>query len=169
VVGWVDLQGADVEKRLEYFSQYPVIKGWRHIAQAEPDNFLLGEPFQRGISALGGMGYTYDVLIYHHQLKPALEMIKRFPNQQFVIDHCAKPNIRRKDIKEWAAVMKDLAKLDHVYCKLSGLLTEAEWKSWKPADFYPGPSLFDAFGTDRLMRQRLASHSSSGIMCSGRA
>jgi len=152
VVGWVDLQDADVEKRLEYFSQYPVIKGWRHVAQAEPDNFLLGEAFQRGIAALGAMGYTYDVLIYHHQLKPALEMVKRFPNQQFVIDHCAKPNIRRKDIQEWAAVMKDLAKLDNVYCKLSGLLTEAEWKSWKPVDFYPYLDVvFDAFGTDRLM------------------
>ena len=152
VVGWVDLQDAEVEKRLEYFSQYPVIKGWRHIAQAEPDNFLLSEPFQRGIATLGAMGYTYDVLIYHHQLKPALEMVKRFPNQQFIIDHCAKPNIRRKDIKEWAAVMKDLAQLDYVYCKLSGLLTEAEWKSWKPADFYPYLDVvFDAFGTDRLM------------------
>jgi L-fuconolactonase len=152
VVGWVDLLGDDLEKRLEYFSQYPVIKGWRHIAQAEPDNFLLGEKFQKGIAALGAMGYTYDVLIYHHQLKPALEMVGRFPNQQFVIDHCAKPNIRRRDIKEWAAVMKDFAKLDYVYCKLSGLLTEADWKSWKPADFYPYLDVvFEAFGTDRLM------------------
>ena len=152
VVGWVDLQSADIEKRLDYFSQYPIIKGWRHIAQAEADNFLLGPKFQHGIAAIGARGYTYDVLIYHYQLKAALELVSQFPNQRFVIDHCAKPNIKRKDIKEWAVLMKEMAKLDNVECKVSGLLTEAEWKAWKPADFYPYLDVvFEAFGTDRLM------------------
>jgi len=152
VVGWVDLQSPDIEKRLDYFSQYPIIKGWRHIAQAEVDNFLLGPKFQNGIAAIGARGYTYDVLIYHYQLKSALELVSQFPNQRFVIDHCAKPNIKRKDIKEWAVLMKEMARLGNVECKVSGLLTEAEWKSWKPADFYPYLDVvFEAFGTDRLM------------------
>ena len=152
VVGWVDLQNENIEKRLEYFSQYSTIKGWRHIVQGEPNDFLLRENFQRGIAALQPYGYSYDVLIYHHQLKPALKFISKFPDQKFVIDHCAKPDIANKNIDEWKLLMQQIAKHPNVYCKLSGLLTEAKWKQWSPGEFYPYLDVvFDAFGTDRLM------------------
>jgi L-fuconolactonase len=152
VVGWVDLQDEKVAERLQYFSQFPVIKGFRHVAQSEPNDFLLRKDFQRGIAALQAYGYTYDVLIYHHQLKPALELVSRFPGQKFVIDHCAKPDIAHKKIDEWKALMQEIASLPNVYCKLSGLLTEAKWKEWSPGEFYPYLDVvFEAFGTDRLM------------------
>lgn len=152
VVGWVDLRNENIEKRLEYFSQYPIIKGWRHIAQSEPNDFLLRPDFQRGIAAIRPFGYTYDILIYHYQLKAALEFAGRFPDQPMIVDHCAKPDIRKKEINEWAGLMKEMGKLPHVYCKLSGLFTEAAWKHWIPADFYPYLDVvFEAFGTDKLV------------------
>ena len=152
VVGWVDLQNENIEERLQYFSQYPIIKGWRHIVQSEPDDFLLRKNFQRGIQTLQPYGYTYDILIYHHQLKPALEFVSQFPEQKIVIDHCAKPDIANKKIDEWKSLIQEIAKHPHVFCKLSGLFTEAKWKQWSPADFYPYLDVvFDAFGTDRLM------------------
>jgi L-fuconolactonase len=152
VVGWVDLQSGDVDKRLEYFSQYPVIKGWRHVVQSEPDDFLLCPDFQRGIAALQPYNYTYDILIYHYQLKPALEFVSKFPETKLIIDHCAKPDIVHKKIDEWKADMQAIAKHPNVYCKLSGLFTEAQWKAWSAADFYPYLDVvFDAFGTDRLL------------------
>ena len=152
VVGWVDLLHKNLEERLQFFSQYDVIKGWRHVVQSEPDDFLLREDFQNGIRALGKYNCTYDILIYHHQLRPALEFVSKFPNQKFVIDHCAKPGIGKKDIDEWKALMKKMAQQPNVYCKLSGLFTETKWKQWSAGDFYPYLDVvFEAFGTDRLM------------------
>jgi len=152
VVGWVDLQKEDVPGRLEYFSQYPVIKGWRHIVQSEPDDFLQRENFCRGIGLLQSFNYTYDILIYHHQLRPALKFVSRFPEQPFVIDHCAKPNIASKQIEEWKTLMKEMGKHPNVYCKISGLFTEAKWKEWSAGDFYPYLDVvFEAFGADRLL------------------
>ena len=152
VVGWVDLQAANLAERLDYFSQYPIIKGWRHIAQAEANDFLSGEKIQRGIAALGPRGYSYDILIYHYQLKSAIDLVNKVPDQPFMLDHCAKPDIKNKSIGEWTDGIKQLAKNAQVYCKLSGLLTEAAWKEWKPADFYPYfDVVFDAFGVDRLV------------------
>ncbi len=129
VVGWIDLQNEKIEERLNYFSQYPIIKGWRHIVQAEPDDFLLRPAFQRGVSALQQYNYTYDVLIYPRQLKPALAFVAKFPEQKLVIDHCAKPGIAAKEINEWALRIKEIAQHPNVYCKLSGLFTEAKWKA----------------------------------------
>jgi L-fuconolactonase len=152
VVGWIDLQNDNIEERLHYFSQYPIIKGWRHVVQGEPDDFLLRPAFQRGIRALQPFGFTYDVLIYHHQLKPALEFVSKFPEQKMVIDHCAKPDIANKKIDDWKLLMQQIAKHPNVYCKLSGLFTEAKWKQWSPAEFYPYLDVvFEAFGTDRLL------------------
>ncbi|MGZ5220347.1 MAG: amidohydrolase family protein [Chitinophagaceae bacterium] len=152
VVGWVDLQNDNIEKRLLYFSQYPVIKGWRHVVQGEPDDFLLRPAFQKGVRALQTYNYTYDVLIYPRQLKAALDFVSKFPEQKLVIDHCAKPDIAGKKIDEWAATMKEIAQQPNVYCKLSGLFTEAKWKQWSPADFYPYLDIvFNAFGTNRLL------------------
>lgn len=152
VVGWIDLQKENVDERLNYFSQYPVIKGWRHVVQSEPDDFLLRPAFLKGVSALQPYNYTYDVLIYPKQLKTALEFVSKFPEQKLVIDHCAKPNIAAKEIDEWATSIEAIAKNPNVYCKLSGLFTEAKWKQWSPADFYPYLDIvFNAFGTDRVL------------------
>lgn len=152
VVGWVDLLNKNLEERLQFFSQYNIIKGWRHVVQSEPDDFLLRTDFQNGIRALQQYDYTYDILIYHYQLKAALELVSKFPEQKFVVDHCAKPDIGKKDIEEWRTSINELAKHTNVYCKLSGLLTETRWKQWSPADFYPYlDTVFEAFGTDRLM------------------
>ena len=152
VVGWIDLLNKNLEERLQFFSQYNIIKGWRHVVQSEPDDFLLRADFQNGIRALQLYSYNYDILIYHYQLKAALEFVSKFPEQKFVIDHCAKPDIGKKDIEEWKRSINEIAKHTNVYCKLSGLLTETRWKQWSPADFYPYlDTVFEAFGTDRLM------------------
>jgi len=152
IVGWVDLQKENVEERLQYLYENQMIKRWRHIVQSQPNDFLSGKNFQRGIAALQPYNYTYDVLIYHHQLKPALEFISLFPEQKFVIDHCAKPDVSNKKIDEWKSLMLEIAKPPNVYCKLSGLFTEAKWKEWSPNEFYPYLDVvFEAFSTDRLM------------------
>ncbi|MBO9564512.1 MAG: amidohydrolase family protein [Niastella sp.] len=152
VVGWIDLQADNITERLEHFTRYSSIRGYRHVVQAEPDDFLLRPNFQRGVRALKPYNYTYDVLIYHNQLKPAIEFVSQFPDQKLIIDHCAKPDIRHKKIDEWKVLMKEIAQQPNVYCKLSGLFTEAAWKTWSSAEFYPYLDVvFEAFGTDRLV------------------
>ena len=152
VVGWVDLQADNVEERLQFFSQYPIIKGYRHVVQGEPLDFLARENFRRGVRALKAFNYTYDILIFHYQLQPAIDFVRAFPEQPFVIDHCAKPDIRKRNIEEWKAGMKAIAQFPNVCCKLSGLFTEANWKEWSAADFYPYLDVvFEAFGVNRLL------------------
>jgi L-fuconolactonase len=152
VVGWLDLRAANLEEKLAEFSQYSIIKGYRHIVQGEPDDFLLKEDFQKGVAALKSYNYTYDVLIYPRQLKAAASFVGKFPDQKLIIDHCAKPDIKNKKIEEWKTGMEEIAKHPNVYCKLSGLFTEAAWKEWSPSDFYPYLDIvFKAFGTDRLI------------------
>jgi len=152
VVGWIDFREAEIEKRLAYFSQYPVIKGWRHIVQAEPAGFLTDPSFLKGIRMLQQYGYTYDLLIREHQLAEAVAFARELPEQPIVVDHMAKPAIHKKEFAAWEKGIRSLAALPNVYCKLSGLLTEANWKQWSAADFYPCLDVvMDAFGTQRLM------------------
>ena len=152
VIGWIDFRKSDIDQRLHYFSQYPVIKGWRHIVQDVADDFLLDADFQRGISLLAARNYTYDVLIYPRQLESALIFVSKFPDLKIVIDHCAKPSIGGKDNERWSTLISEIAKHENVYCKVSGLFTEAKWKEWSPADFYPClDTVFSAFGTERLL------------------
>jgi len=152
VVGWVDLCAADVEARLDHFFQYPQIKGFRHIVQAEKPGFMLRDDFKKGIKALGSLGLTYDILIFPSQLEDTLSLVSQFPEQAFVIDHCGKPDIANNKIDEWRPLIKDIADRPNVCCKLSGLLTEAKWKEWSAGDFYPYLDVvFEAFGTDRLL------------------
>ena len=152
VVGWVDLRKDNCAERLQYFSQYPIIKGWRHIVQAEATGFLKDEKFLAGIALLQTMGYTYDLLIYPHQLEEAADFTARFPEQKFVLDHGAKPEIRDQKINEWKAGIRALAAHPNTCCKLSGLFTEARWKDWRAGEFYPYLDvLVEAFGTQRLL------------------
>jgi len=153
VVGWTDLRSPDISERLDYFSQFEKLAGFRHIVQGEQDvNFLLRKDFCRGIAALEQHGFTYDILVFPHQLGAVLEFVRRFPNQKFVIDHLAKPYIKDGFFDGWAALMREIAKHENVYCKVSGLVTEAEWNGWKYADFVPYLDLVtEAFGIERLM------------------
>lgn len=153
IVGWVDLQDEHVDQALEKYSKYEKVKGFRHVVQEEPDhNFLLRQKFLKGISCLEKYGFVYDILIFPHQLGAALEFVKRFPNQKFVIDHIAKPYIKAGYYDGWAVLMKEIAKLENVFCKLSGMITEADYKTWTPEQITPYMELtLDAFGPNRIM------------------
>ncbi len=153
VVGWVDLQTDDIEERLAYFSQFPKLVGFRHIVQAEPDDqFLLRPQFTRGIDYLRKFNFTYDILIYPHHLPVATQFVSLFPDQPFVLDHLAKPLIKDKRIEPWATDIKRLSTHQNVSCKLSGMVTEADWRHWKREDFTPYLDIvLEAFGPKRLM------------------
>ena len=153
VVGWIDLRSPQVAKRLKFFSKFEKLRGFRHVAQDEPDDrFLVREDFARGIAGLLPFGFTYDILIYPRQLPAALDLIARFPEQPFVIDHLAKPEIKARNRSGWAALMQKIAAHGNVYCKLSGMVTEADWRRWKKEDFRPYLDVvFGAFGPRRLM------------------
>ena len=152
VVGWVDLSAEDLSKRLEVFSKNPLFKGVRHVLQAEKEGFMLKDQFLRGISELKNFNLTYDILIYPNQMEEARLLIEKNPNQPFVLDHLAKPYIKQQKIKNWASDIKELAKYKNVYCKLSGMVTEADWNHWQFENFKKYLSVaFDTFGSDRLM------------------
>lgn len=152
VVGWVDLRSPNLHRDLQSFAGERKLVGVRHIVQSEPDGFLLQEDFLRGISVLEEIDLAYDILIYEKHLPTAVEFLKHFPKQRFVLDHLAKPAIKRKEIETWARGMRELAKFSNVYAKLSGLVTEADWQSWRPEDFRPYLDVaFEHFGPRRLM------------------
>ena len=152
VVGWVDFRSNKINERLDYFSQFKTLKGFRHVVQGEPSGFLRQKDFLFGISQLEKYNFTYDVLIYHYQLQEAIEFVKLFPNQKFVIDHLAKPDIKNKEFTNWSKGMKELSSFDNVFCKLSGFTTEANWISWKPDDFNPYfEFILKTFGAKRLL------------------
>ncbi|MBA4054043.1 MAG: amidohydrolase [Marivirga sp.] len=153
VVGWVDLQSDDIHERLHDYSQFKKMKGFRHVLQGEKQrDFMLRPAFMRGISALHAFGYTYDILIFPDQLKFAEKFIKEFPYQPFVIDHLAKPYIRDRKMDEWKKGILSISKYDNVSCKVSGMVTEADWNAWKNEDFKPYLDVIvEGFGMDRLM------------------
>lgn len=152
VVGWVDLQSAQLPDRLQDLSQYKVIKGYRHVAQAEPDDFLTRPAVIEGIRQLASFGLTYDILIYPTQLKAALHLVRSVPEVSFVIDHLAKPFIKKREISRWSNFMAEIAKNKHVSCKLSGMVTEGDWQDWSKKDFFPYMDvIFETFGPDRIM------------------
>lgn len=153
VIGWVDLRAANVDERFENYSQFKKMKGFRHVLQGETDRlFMLNPQFMNGINALRKYNYTYDILVYTDQLIYIEQLVKAFPNQRFVIDHIAKPDIKNKKINGWSKDIKALSVYNNVWCKVSGMVTEADWQNWKQADFDPYLDIiFDAFGTKRLM------------------
>lgn len=153
VVGWVDLRADNLEARLEHYKQFPRLKGFRHIVQGEPDKrFLLRPDFMKGVGALQHYDLTYDILIYPHQLPAAAEFVKAFPDHRLVIDHIAKPYIAKQSIEGWEGYMREIASYPQVYCKLSGMVTEADHRHWKAADFRPYLDIvLETFGPERLM------------------
>ena len=153
VVGWVDLQAADISEQLERLSKYDKLKGFRHVLQGEQDRALMLKPaFLNGIGKLAKFGFSYDILIFPDQLKYVIEFVKQFPDQRFVLDHIAKPDIKHGKIADWKADIMELAKYENVYCKVSGMVTEADWAEWTPADFTPYLDvIFGAFGSNRVL------------------
>jgi len=152
VVGWVDLRSPQLTERLEYYSAFKKLKGFRHIVQAEPIGFMRSPEFSKGISALKNFNFTYDILIYPHQIQDAIWLVQEHPDQKFVLDHMAKPVIREKEFSNWSAGIKELASYENVWCKLSGMVTEAVWKEWTQDDFKPYLDfVIQYFGTNRVM------------------
>jgi len=153
VVGWVDLRATNVQERLAHYAQFPLLKGVRHIVQGEPDrNFLLREDFGRGIAALAAFGLTYDILIYPHQLPAAAAFVEKFPDLPMVLDHLAKPDFETGELKGWEQHIRAIGKQQQVYCKLSGMVTEADLQNWKKEDFTPFLDVvMESFGPRRLM------------------
>jgi L-fuconolactonase len=151
VVGWVDLCAPDLAERLVRLADEKLC-GIRHIAQAEPADFLARSSVVRGIGKLRDFGLTYDILIYPRQLPAALTLLDRLPEQRFVIDHMAKPEIRRGLLEPWASRMRAVAARPNAWCKVSGLVTEADWVRWRPEDILPYLDIvLAAFGPERLM------------------
>lgn len=153
VVGWVDLRSDTLEKKLDALAHNRKLVGFRHIVQGEADPlFVLDPKFRRGLEIIFERGYTYDLLIYPHQLISALELVRKFPEHPIVIDHIAKPYIARRYIEGWAVMMGEISKYEQVRCKVSGMVTEAEWSAWEPADIHPYMDVVtDCFSPDRLM------------------
>lgn len=153
VIGWVDLRSPNVKSQLAEFAPNPKLLGVRHIVQSEPDDrFLLNPEVLRGVASLKEFGLTYDILIYPRHLPVATEFVTRFPEQRFVLDHMAKPTIKSGEMQPWKTGIAALAKFENVTCKLSGLVTEADWSNWKPEHITPYLDVaFEAFGADRLM------------------
>jgi L-fuconolactonase len=153
VVGWVDLQSPQVHSQLEAFAKNPKLVGVRHVVQGEPDDrFLLRPEFLRGISVLEEFDLAYDILIYTRYLPVTAEFVRHFPGQRFVLDHLAKPPIKSGSLQPWAHGLRELAAFPNVLCKLSGLVTEADWQQWKPEQLAPYIAVaFDCFGPERLM------------------
>jgi len=153
VVGWVDLRSPRVRFELESLTGKSKLVGVRHIVQSEPDEgFLLQPDFLRGIAMLEEFGLAYDILIYARHLPVAAEFVARFPRQRFVLDHMAKPPIKGGALDAWARGIQGLAAFPNVYCKVSGLVTEADWQAWKPEDIRPYLDVaFECFGPSRLM------------------
>jgi len=153
VVGWVDLCSPELPAQLDRFASHPKFVGVRHIVQDEADDeFMMRPEFRRGVSQLKDYGLTYDLLLYPRHLPIAVKLVREFPEQPFVLDHIAKPFIADGVIEPWNRNIRYLANFDNVWCKISGMVTEARWKHWRAEDFRPYLDLvFAAFGPERLM------------------
>jgi len=153
VVGWAPIADRNFSAILEKLRTSRKLKGLRHIIQAEPDDeFILRQEFGAGIKALSGSGLVYDILIYERHLPAAIRFVDRHPNQVFVLDHLAKPRIKERLLEPWRTQVLELAKRENLYCKLSGMVTEADWTEWTASDLRPYVHVaLEAFGPARLM------------------
>jgi L-fuconolactonase len=152
VVGWADLGTDQLDEILDRYSEKEKLVGFREVLQAKDPQYMLRKEFIRGVQKLGNRGLTYDILTYPQHLTAAKQLINKCPNQKFVIDHLSKPQIKEGDWKEWKKALIPLAERELVYCKLSGMATEADWKKWTPSDLFPYLEIaLELFGPNRLM------------------
>jgi L-fuconolactonase len=153
VVGWAPIASPEFPQVLERFHPFQKLKGFRHVVQDEPDDdFLLRPDFNDGIALFKQHGLVYDILIFERQLPAAISFVDRHPSQVFVLDHIAKPRIRDRVLEPWNTNIRELARRENVFCKLSGMVTEADWAHWRPQDLQPYfDVVLDAFGPKRLM------------------
>ena len=153
VVGWAPIASPEFPQVLERFQHFQKLKGFRHVVQDEPDDaFLLRPDFNAGIAQFKSYGLVYDILIFERQLPAAISFVDRHPSQVFVLDHIAKPCIRDRVLEPWRTNIRELARRQNVYCKLSGMVTEALWAQWSLPDLLPYfETVLEAFGPKRLM------------------
>ena len=152
VVGWSDLKSDALVETLEKYAENSKLVGFREVLQSRDPRYMLQDEFIRGIHKIGAQGYSYDILIFPYHLEASLELVKKCPDQRFVIDHLAKPYIKDGEWKEWKKAMTPLAERELVHCKLSGIITEADWKTWTPAELFPYLEItLELFGPSRLM------------------
>ena len=153
VVGWVALADPKVKRDLEQLSTHAKLKSVRHLLHDEPDDFyMLREDFNRGINLLNDFDLRYDLLIFERHLQQTIQFVDRHPNQIFIIDHMAKPRIREGMLSPWKESLTELARRENVFCKLSGLVTEASWQSWTEGELDPYLQVvLTAFGATRVM------------------
>ena len=152
VVGWAPLASPDFAETMQRFAGRGKLRGLRHVLQGEPAGYMLGAAFNEGVSQLKAMGLTYDVLVYERQLDEAIAFVDRHPEQPFVLDHVAKPLIRDGVLEPWATKIQELARRENVWCKVSGMVTEADWNSWTAESLRPYLDVVtEAFGPYRLM------------------
>ncbi|MEQ8209654.1 MAG: amidohydrolase family protein [Lacipirellulaceae bacterium] len=152
VVGWVPLLTDELPAALEEFSSETKLKAVRHVVQDEPDDFLLRDDFNEGVALLAANGLVYDVLIFERQLPAAIEFVDKHTDQSFVLDHIAKPKIGADELEPWRTNLLKLAERENIVCKLSGMVTEADYQSWTPQQLQPYlETVLEAFGPKRLM------------------
>jgi L-fuconolactonase len=152
VVGWAPLVDPRIESILEPLAASPSLKGLRHVLQDEDDSYIMRADFLRGVGALERHRLVYDILVFERQLPSAIALVDRFPNQAFVLDHIAKPRIRDGAISPWRENIREIARRPNVSCKLSGMVTEADWDAWTPEQLKPYfAAVLDAFSPRRLM------------------
>lgn len=153
VVGWIPLSAKNIQEVLEKYASSKWLKGVRHVVQGEPDpEFILGKAFNEGIKQLKKYDLVYDILIFEHQLPNTIRFVDQHPDQVFVIDHIAKPVIKENKIIDWEKNIRELAKRENVSCKISGMVTEANFKNWTVEQLQPYfDVVLEAFGPERLM------------------
>lgn len=152
VVGWIDLRSTEVNDQLAYYKQFKKLVGFRCIMQGQPDEaYLSNTNFIKNLNSLKEFNYTYDLLVYHHQLPSLLKLIDKVPENKLILDHIGKPNIKEKKFSKWKENIFELAKHPGIYCKLSGMITEANYSTWIYDDIVPYMDVVgEAFGTDRI-------------------
>jgi L-fuconolactonase len=153
VVGWLDLCAPTIEHDLADYADQKKLKGLRMLIhdRADPD-FAISAPHVNGVSKLAGLGLTYDLLLKPPHLPAAIKLVDRLPNQMFVVDHIAKPDIKNQIMEPWRNLMRDLGRRPNVYCKLSSVITQADWRAWTDADIFPYLDIaLEAFGANRIM------------------
>ena len=153
MIGWVDLRSPEANEKLSYYSGFQVFKGVRHVIHDEPDpDFMLQPDFTRGIAMLKDHDLTYDILVFEKHLENTILLVNKFPDQKFVVDHIAKPKIKDHQLEPWKSQIRRLAGYGNVYCKISGMVTEADWTNWTPEDIMPFMEVvYESFGSKRLM------------------